>query len=200
MINEYEDYYLRRVAPVTLHEVVKPETALEAYLLERPEVILGMAWGTPRFGHPEGAVWRHVMEVLANIEKLRDLAEADRRDLRIVALVHDTFKYAENKVEPRDWTQHHGILARRFISQFIDTRRVVDLVEWHDEAYYCWRLDALHHRPNRSRQRLDRLIAHFGDEMDFYYRFFVCDTKTGDKNMAPLQWLDRELGNSVLTW
>ncbi len=180
--------------------MILPETDLEAFLLQQPEIIAGMGWGTPRFGHPEGEVWRHVVEVLANIDKLIDLPSDQRRDLRLVALVHDSFKYAEIKTEPRDWTQHHGILARRFIERYSDNRRVVELVEWHDEAYYCWRLDALYHRRNRSQQRFDRLLDHFAGEMDFYYRFFVCDTRTGDKNIAPLRWFEREAGISVPTW
>ncbi len=185
---------------VVLREVLRPETALESFLIEQPEMIEGLQWGMPRFGHPEGAVWRHVVEVLANIDRLPDLSVADRRDLRLVALVHDSFKYVENKREPRDWTQHHGILARKFISRYCAVWRVVQLTEWHDEAYYCWRLDALHQRPNRSRQRLDNLFALFGDELPFYYRFFVCDTRTGDKNPAPMRWVDQEFAIQVAHW
>lgn len=159
-----------------------------------------MHWGTPRFGHPEGAVWRHVREVLANVDRLVDLRADDRRHLRLVAIAHDTFKYAEDKSEPRDWTRHHGILARAFVERYTDAERVLFLTEWHDEAYYCWRLAALARRPNRSRQRLDRLVARFGAELPFFYRFFVCDTLTGDKTPAPLAWFRRETGLRTPMW
>lgn len=186
--------------PALLSEVISPETDLEAFILAQPEIIRGMAWGTPRFGHPEGAVWRHVVEVLANIDKLVAVGQDQRRDLRLVTLVHDTFKYAEDKSEPRDWTRHHGVLARRFVERYSNSKRVAELTEWHDEAYYCWRLEALYHRPSRSRQRLDRLLDRFDGELDFYYRFFVCDTRTGDKNLAPIRWFERETGLAVPTW
>ena len=185
--------YLSPVDTDALAEVLRPENALEAHLLEQPEVVAGMNWGTPRFGHPEGEVWRHVVEVLANIDQLKQLSAADRRDLRLVAFIHDTFKYKEIKLEPRDWTLHHGVLAHNYMERFCQTWRVLELILWHDEAYYCWRLDALQRRPNRARQRLDALRAHFGSEMPFYFRFFVCDTKTGDKNLLPLRWVEREL-------
>ena len=188
------------VGPLDLRRAIKPETDLEAHVLTQPEVVEGMRWGLPRFGHPEGAVWRHVVEVLANVDRLPGLPQRDRRDLRLVTLVHDTFKYAEDKSEPRDWTRHHGVLAREFLDRYTRDERVLLLTEWHDEAYYCWRLHALARRSNRSRQRLDRLIGRFGPELDFYYRFFVCDTRTGDKTLAPLRWFRTETGVDVAEW
>ena len=175
-----------------MREWIRPETDLEAFLLTRPEVREGMAWGRPRFGHPEGAVGNHVREVLANVDRLPALTPADRRDLRLVTLLHDTFKYAEDKTEPRDWSRHHGVLAREFAARYVKVARVLELVEWHDEAYYCWRLDVLYRRRSLSRQRLDALLDRFAGQVDFYYRFFVCDTRTGDKNLAPIAWFERE--------
>ena len=173
-------------------EYMRPETDLEAFLLRQPEVREGLAWGRPRFGHPEGSVGNHVREVLANVERLPKLTPTDRHDLRLVTLLHDTFKYAEDKREPRDWSRHHGILARRFAERYIRKRRILELIEWHDEAYYCWRLDVQYRRRSLSRQRFDALLARFAGEVDFYYRFFVCDTRTGDKNLAPIAWFERE--------
>lgn len=183
-----------------LREILKPETDLEDYLIRQPEIQTGMAWGVPRFGHPEGEVWRHVVEVLENVDQLPNLSKADRRDLRLVTLTHDTFKYAEDKREPRDWTKHHGVLARKFVEGKIRQPRVLDLIEWHDEAYYCWRLAVLYKRPSLSRQRLDALLDIFEGEIEFYFNFFVCDTRTGDKNLAPLKWFSREVDLHENLW
>ena len=191
--------YLRAVEEV-LRRVIKPETDLEAFLLRQPEIKQGMAWGVPRFGHPEGAVYRHVGEVLANVDRLPGLTAIDRLDLRLVTIVHDTFKYAEDKSEPRDWSRHHGILAREYLSRFTRKRRVLDLTEWHDEAYYCWRLAVKQQRLSRARQRMDVLTSVFDGELDFYYRFFLCDTRTGDKNQAPVRWFERECGLDPVAW
>jgi len=172
-----------------LRKVIKPTTDLEDFLLRQPEIQEGMDWGIPRFGHPEGEVWRHVVEVLENVHALKGISDQERIDLRLVTIIHDTFKYAEDKTEPRDWSKHHGILARKFAEPYIKTKRVLDLIEWHDEAYYCWRLEALYKRPSLSQQRFDRLLDLFAGEFDFYHRFFVVDTQTGDKNPAPLKWI-----------
>ena len=194
-------YYLDAVEADLLREIIRPETALESHILRQPEVVEGMAWGRPRFGHPEGEVYRHVAEVLTNVDKLERLGSIERVDLRLVTLLHDTFKFAEDKREPRDWSKHHGILARRFAEQYVKKPRVLELIEWHDEAYYCWRLDALYGKPSLSRQRLDALLHRFGDDMPFYYRFFVCDTRTGDKNQAPVKWVCEEAEmQGVPTW
>ena len=183
-----------------LEAAIRPETALEEHLLRQPAIVEGMHWGKPRHGHPEGAVWRHVVEVLANVDRLADLTPTDRRDLRLVTLVHDTFKYVEDRSEPRDWSRHHGVLAREFVERYTSKPRVLLLTEWHDEAYYCWRLFALRGRRNRARQRMDRLMALFGEELPFFYRFFVCDTLTGDKTPAPLAWFRGETGLEVEMW
>ena len=192
--------YLDAVDEAVLREALRPETDLERFLLRQPEVRLGMAWGVPRFGHPEGAVYRHVREVLDNVERLPALPADERRDLRLVTFLHDTFKYREDKSEPRDWTRHHGVLAREFAAPYVRSRRVLELIEWHDEAYYCWRLAVLRHRPSHSRQRLDLLLARFGDQFGFYFRFFLCDTRTGDKNQAPVAWLAREADLEIPAW
>jgi hypothetical protein len=48
-------------------EWFKPESALEQHLHQDPQLQRGWAWGTPRHGHPEGAVGRHVAMMLDEI-------------------------------------------------------------------------------------------------------------------------------------
>ena len=55
--------------------------------------------------------------VKSNIEKLKVDGET-RRKLRLIALVHDTFKFDEHKGYPRDWSKHHAVLSRDFLAQF----------------------------------------------------------------------------------
>ena len=68
----------------------------------------------PRYGHPEGEIYKHIHEVLENIDCL-DLDTLSRECLRAVAFAHDTFKYIEDKSFPRDWSKHHSIYARKFL-------------------------------------------------------------------------------------
>lgn len=177
-----------KLQPKDFVKIFKPETELEEYLLHTPEFTQGLNWGIPRYGHPEGEVWRHLIDVFQNIETLYPLNHIDRRDLRIVTLLHDTFKYAEDRTEPRDWSKHHGVLAKEFAAKYISNPRVLKLIEFHDEAFYCWRIEAIHHKKNVARQRLDRLLYMFDGDIDIYYKFMVCDTYTGDKTPRSVYW------------
>ncbi len=169
--------------------VLRPETQLERRLLADPEFQRGLAWGVPRYGHPEGEVYKHIREVLDNIDQL-SISPSGRERLRLVAFVHDTFKCDEDKSTPRNWQRHHAVLARRFIERYTDDPIVLTLTQWHDEAYYIWRDAQLYDKPEQAKERFDRLLEKAGDFLQLYYLFFICDTLTGDKNLAPLRWVE----------
>lgn len=166
-----------------------PETELEATLLRLPAFRQGLMWGEPRFGHPEGKVVLHVREVMDNIDKL-DIAPLTRRRLRLIALVHDAFKYLEDKSTPRNWDRHHAVIAREFLEAYTSDRAVLDVIELHDEAYYAWRAIHLYRNIEEGESRFERLLDRLGENRDLYFHFFKCDTETGDKNQAPLRWVE----------
>lgn len=172
----------------SLEQLLQPETELEQALLLLPEFQHGLLWGEPRFGHPEGKVALHVREVLDNISRIPELSSEDRMRLRLIALAHDTFKHAESRSRPRDWTKHHGVLARRFMETYTSDAVVLDVIETHDDAYYKWL--AQRRRPSPHSQ-LDSLHSRVGYCMQLYYLFFKCDTQTGDKIQAPLRWFEQ---------
>lgn len=177
------------VDSVDLETVLRPETDLEHRLLRQPALRHGLLWGVPRYGHPEGEVFKHVREVLDNIDQLV-ISARDRERLRLVAYVHDAFKYNEDKGHPRDWSRQHGVLARRFLEKFTDDHPTLLLTEWHDEAYYAWRDAHLFRQPEQAEERWARLLKLVEGHHQLYYLFFKCDTLTGDKNLAPLYWFE----------
>jgi hypothetical protein len=84
--------------PQDMPAVLHPATDLERRLLDDPGLQAGLAWGSRRRGHPEGAVGEHVAAMLARIpadDPLRD-------DLRVLALVHDSFKASVASTEGKD--------------------------------------------------------------------------------------------------
>jgi hypothetical protein len=167
--------------------LIIPETRLEEQLITSPEFNKGLLWGKPRYGHPEGLVLYHIIEVLDNIERLT-LTTIERETLRLVALVHDTFKFREEELRiwNDDYTQHHGVLARRFMEQYTDNQQILNLIELHDEAYYIWKSgDEL-----RQKNRVERLFNRLGDDLQLFYAFFKCDTQTGDKTQVPISWFE----------
>lgn len=168
--------------------LIQPETELEATLLDTPVFREGLNWGKPRFGHPEGKVGLHVREVLDNVEHCA-ANETARRQLRIVAIAHDTFKFQEFQLGRR--VKHHGLLAREFMEKYLSDPVLLDLIELHDEAFYCWRAEQLENQPVAAAQRLDHLLETMGDHLPLYFDFYKCDTQTGDKIQAPLFWFEQ---------
>lgn len=177
------------MTPAELKDYLQPETDLEASFLEDAEFCRGLQWGVPRFGHPEGSIMAHIVEVNANIDALPVDAET-RRKLRIICWVHDTFKHIEDKGNPRDWTKHHAVFARKFLERYTDDELLLNLVELHDDAYYAWRLAHLYGKLAKSDQRIRNIRERVGDYWQLFYLFFKCDTCTGDKNPAPLTWFE----------
>lgn len=171
-------------------DTLRPETALEGRIISDPEVMEGMWWGEPRYGHPEGKVYLHVRDVLDNIDRLEGFEEY-RAQLRLIALTHDTFKYIEDKSPPRDWSKHHSMLARKFSEQYIEDAHTLDVIELHDEAFHSWRNYVLQNNAERGMERLYNLLWRVHECKQLYYLFFACDTRTGDKTQAPVRWFEQ---------
>lgn len=175
-----------------IEELVQPETLLEQKIIANQEWQTGAFWGVPRFGHPEGKVLYHINEVLANVDKATTNPQMRER-LRLVTILHDTFKHLEEKERPRtDWTKHHAIYALKFAKKYTTDQAVLDVIELHDEAYYAWQA-ARYGRKEAATARLQKLTKRLGENLQLFYLFFKCDTQTGDKYQAPIAWLENRL-------
>lgn len=172
--------------------ILKPETPLEASFLEDEGFRKGLLWGVPRYGHPEGTILAHIVEVNANIDRLPVDAQT-RQKLRVICFVHDTFKNIEHKGKPRDWSKHHAVYARKFLERYVDDALLLNVVELHDDAYYAWRLKHLYGRMREGEDRIKMVREKVGPYWQLFYLFFKCDTATGDKNPAPLIWFEEEM-------
>lgn len=160
---------------------VEPETELERRIVSDPDWREGAAWGKPRPGHPEGAVSAHIAEVLANVDRYAR-SERERRRLRLVALIHDTFKHRVHYHLPRVLGNDHAVLARRFAERHLDDEGVLDVIELHDEAYRAWR--------RGDERRALRLAERLGPELDLFRVFYRCDNETGDKRRDDIEWFE----------
>ena len=168
--------------------LLQPETELEARLLENPLFQVGLNWGKPRFGHPEGKVGYHVREVLDNVDNCAKNPFI-RQQLRLIAIAHDAFKFREFELGRR--VKHHGLLAREFMEAYIADPILLDIIELHDEAFYCWRAAHLEHQPLDAALRLEKLLDRLAGNLPLYFDFYKCDTQTGDKLQAPLYWFEQ---------
>jgi hypothetical protein len=155
-----------------------------------PRWLRGSAWGTPRPGHPEGAVAAHVADVLANLDRQR-LAPATRRKLRLVAILHDALKAEVDRARPPAGGNHHAVRARRFAEAYVDDPDVLELVELHDEAYNAWLAGSRRGRWDRAGARGRALLERLGPRLELFLAFFRADNATGDKRPDPVGWFER---------
>ena len=149
-----------------------------------PEVLAGLAWGRPRRGHPEGAVGRHVADLLARIEP----GERRRGDLRFIAIVHDAAKHRAHDPGTPATTNDHALLARRLAERWIRDEAVLSTVELHDECWWLW----LRGRDAGVGARLDAVAARIRDPA-LYLRFVELDQTAPGKDPRPLPWFRAEL-------
>jgi hypothetical protein len=165
----------------------EPETELERRLLRDGELRAGLAWGAARPGHPEGRIGLHVADIMEDIGR----QDPRRADLRVIALVHDSFKRVVDPDGPRTKHNDHAWVARRFAQRYVDDPRVLEAIELHDEPYRRWRDGA------REASALDDLVARIPD-LDLFIAFVELDATTEGKDFSFLFWLRYELATRGL--
>lgn len=173
----------------------KIETETEARIVTDPEWQVGAEWGDPRPGHPEGAAKFHVAQVLANVERYAANAE-DRQKLRLIAIVHDTFKHKVDQSMPRVGENHHGMIARRFAERYIHDESLLDIIELHDDAFNAYSMGVRREAWSEADARVGKLLQRLGANFDLYLTFFRCDDMTGAKDHSALEWLAEKVGRS----
>jgi hypothetical protein len=161
---------------------ITPETDRERQLLADPQLRAGLDWGAPRSGHPEGLVAGHVAAILAAIAPDDPL----RSDLRLLALVHDSFKAQVRPHEPWSPDNDHATLARRFAEGYTSDERLLTTLELHDEPYWIWR------NADAPKQALQSLLERLPDP-ELFARFVELDAANEGKDLTFLWWFRREL-------
>lgn len=156
-------------------------------------LLTGLAWGRPRPSHPEGSVGRHVAELLERIDAWRETGQR-RAELRFLALVHDSFKYAVDPDRPKRGENHHAMRARRFAERYTHDERLLSVIEMHDRPYALWR------RLDRTGKLQEDQLAAMVDALPdpaLFLRFVELDGSTPGKRQEPLSWLRTELEHRV---
>lgn len=172
-----------------IREILKPETELEKRIVSDPDFIEGAGYGKPRPGHPEGKVVYHIREVLDNVDKFS--TPETRADLRLIALIHDTFKNKVDNTKPKSGMNHHAMIARKFAEKFVQIPEyVLDIIELHDEAYNAWQQGGRKGDWYRAEKRAQDLLGKLqtDERIDLYIKFYKCDNLTGDKEQENFEW------------
>ena len=167
----------------------EPESALEREVAADPELVAGLAWGQPRPGHPEGAVAVHVHDLLATIDADGTDGEL-RRDLRFLALVHDSFKYRVQEWRPKTGGNHHAARARHFAERFTGDERLLTTLELHDRPYNLWK--KMQRKGSLDEKAFAEMLGRIPDP-ELFLRFIELDGSTEGKNPEPIEWFRDEL-------
>ena len=172
-----------------IKDIIKPKNGIEQAIIDDADFITGAMYGKVRHGHPEGAVIYHIKEVLENIEKFY-ADDKDYYDLRLIAILHDTFKNKVNQNLPKSGENHHGMIARRFAEKFSVHEDVLTVIQYHDDAYNAWSAGGRHGDWYKARSRANKLIQELINKgcLELYLKFYECDNKTGDKSQDNLDW------------
>ncbi len=152
-------------------------------------LLQGWGWGRPRSGHPEGSVGAHVADLLRTIDSRGDRG-ARRRELRLLALLHDALKFKVNHARPRRGENHHAMRARRFAEGYIEDERLLAVLELHDRPYGMWR--KLRRTGRLDRGRFEDMLRRIPD-LALFERFVELDSSTEGKHPEPLEWFKSEL-------
>ena len=169
--------------------IIKPENGIEEAIINNDDFIEGCFYGKVRSGHPEGKIIYHIKEVLENIDKFYP-EDNDREELRLITILHDTFKHKINNDKQRSGENHHGMLARRFAEKYPIKNHVLIIIQRHDDAYNSWQKGGRHDNWYEAERSANQLIQGLLIEgcLDLYVKFFHCDNATGDKEQENYNW------------
>jgi len=168
------------------------ETELERDIALDPDWQQGIEWGVPRRGHPEGKTVTHVRDVLHNVDSFFGNSNT-RSQLRLIALIHDTFKAGVIQSAAQAHARSHGYLARQFAEQYIHDSGVLDVIELHDEAYKASLLLVQQRDGRAAERKACDLIARLGANAKLYMDFYLCDNQTNDKSTEHYYWFKQVL-------
>jgi hypothetical protein len=169
--------------------IVNPINGIETAIVNDADFIAGASYGKQRSGHPEGQVIYHIEEVLGNIEKFY-ADDEDYDELRLIAILHDTFKYKVDQRKPKVGENHHAMIARKFAEKFPIDSDVLSVIQRHDDAYNAWQKGGRHGNWYEAERRANQLISGLLIEgcLDLYVKFYRCDNATGDKEQENYEW------------
>ncbi len=167
----------------------EPEDERERAVSEDPELLKGLAWGAPRAGHPEGSVAAHVHDLLERIDESGETGDR-RRELRFMALVHDSFKYRVVEALPRMGENHHAMRARRFAERFTDDEALLTALELHDRPYQIWK--RCRRKGHLDEHAFSKMMRRLPDR-ELFLAFVEVDGSTEGKRPEPVRWFREEL-------
>lgn len=160
-------------------------------LQELPLYQENVQWGLPRRGHPEGSLANHILDLEANLARLKGLLQPDEEDrLRLLIHVHDICKPEARVGVDSDDPRNHAFMARRLLEQFTDDPVLLNITQYHDDGYILYQY---YRGTGALRPRLLELLEAVR-EVELFVLFFLIDSCTAGKRREPVDWFLHAVG------
>ena len=161
-------------------------------IIADPRYQENIEYGEPRSGHPEGKVKYHIAELEANLEKMasRGISEEQYWKLKLLIHVHDTFKAKATPDSPILDPNSHASLAKKFASEFIDDKDLLNMIQLHDVNYALWL--QFDRAGSFDVQRFENLLETVQD-WDLFLMFLILDGSTKGKERSKIIWFIHEV-------
>ena len=157
-----------------------------ARVVSDPRYLKNIEYGEPRSGHPEGKVRFHIVELEANLEKLKArISEEQYWRLKFLIHIHDAFKVEAIPNSPIESPGSHASLARKFASEFTDDEDLLNMIQFHDVNFSLWK--EYSKTGSYDHARLSRLLETIID-WDLFLMFLFIDGNTKGKERKKLSW------------
>lgn len=163
---------------------------LERRIASDPEWREGIEFGRPRPGHPEGQIKFHIAAVLDNVVRWYGDSPLEEK-MRLIALIHDSFKHRVDPDVPRTGENHHAMRARRFAESYLTDGSVLDIIELHDEAHNAWKSAGRDGDWEEAQSRAQVLLARLGENLELYVAFYRCDNQVEGKSPEGFDWFQQ---------
>lgn len=151
-----------------------------------PQYLANLAWGAPRWGHPEGSLGAHIEDLEANLERARPwLLEGEESRLRLIVHAHDICKPEALTGVSSAHPSHHACLARQLLARYSEDAEVLAIVEHHDDGYHLY----FQHDPLPGIERLLAAVR----EVELFLLFTFIDGCLPGKMPEPVQWFVDQL-------
>ncbi len=114
--------------------IILPETEFERKIIGSEAFLSGTAFQSKGKSHPERSVYTHILQILKFIDMMPWVEY--RKDLRIIALLHDLGKHRVVYDENRNIVGNsHSMHAEEIAREFLEDSRLLYIIRIHDRHY-----------------------------------------------------------------
>ena len=172
----------------------KYRAAYDAMVLD-PRYLNNLDTSIVADGHPNMTVRAHIAKIERNLEALgAKFTEREHWKQKLLIHSHDTFHNDAKPGVSITNPKNHASLARDFLKEFCDSRRLLTIVQYHDEPLALWRQEQNQGRCNAT--RLEALLYNIRD-WNMFLGFIIIDGCIDGRDREHIHWMFKQIENKL---